>query len=84
MVAVLVQRLGGRAGVAHRAGWVAGEGDERSVQGAGDVVKGDLHRRDVGRVALLRPCQDVAADAASRSVEYPCARVAGGCEATLA
>lgn len=81
MVAVLAWGLGGRAGVAHGAGWVAGEGDEGGVESAGDVVECDLHWRDVGGVAFLGPGQDVPADAAGGSVEYPCARVAGSCEA---
>lgn len=81
MVAVMARGLGGRAGVAHGAGWVTGEGDEGGVESAGDVVEGDFHRGDVGGVALLGPGQDVAADATGGSVEYPCARVAGGCEA---
>lgn len=31
---------------------IAREGNEGSVEGAGDIIEGDLHGRDVGGIAL--------------------------------
>lgn len=53
----------GMGGVAHGRAGVAGERDEGGVEGAGDVVEGDFHGRDVGGVASGGPSEDVATHA---------------------
>lgn len=78
LVAVVGALRGGRIGVAHGLRCIAREGDKRGIKGSSDVLEGYLHRRDVGRVASFGPGEDVAANVAGGSVEYPCTRVARG------
>lgn len=78
-MAVLTGREGGGYGacVAEGSGWVVWERDEGRIESAGYVFEDDFHWGYVGCVALRGPGEDVAANAASGSVEYPGARVAG-------
>ena len=82
----LVAILGGlwrrRVCISQRLGRIARKGDEGGVEGAGDVFQGHLHGCNVGSIGFCGPSEDMATNAAGRSVKHPCARVAGGCEAT--
>lgn len=82
LVAVVGALRGGRVGVAHGLRCITREGDKGGIEGSSDVLEGNLHRRDVGRVASFGPGEDVAANVAGRSVEYPCTGVARGYRVT--
>lgn len=79
LVAVLSRLWGVRVDVTHRSARVAGKCDDGGAERACDIIEGDLHRGDVSGVAFGGPGENMAANTACGTVEYPCAGVAGGC-----